>query len=252
MTDPKGPVVSLTSYGARVKTVHIAIESIARGKKKPSRIILWLDNLSAEAIPRRLRNQEQRGLEIRTCSDLGPHKKYYPYLQSCISITDPLVTADDDLIYPRWWLARLADEWERHPDVLNCYRARRIHFDGQKLAGYMEWELTNSSEPSYRHFAGSGAGAILPISLQRSIKNAGKKFLDCCPRADDIWLHVQALRSGYKVRQIRQSEFRLIEICGSQQEALWFENLDGGGNDQQIAATYSARDLEILRTCESR
>jgi hypothetical protein len=160
------------------------------------------------------------------------------------------VTADDDLIYPRWWLERLADEGARHPDVLNCYRARRIHFDGQELTSYKEWELTDSSEPSFRHFAGSGAGAILPIALQQRIRKVGMGFLDCCPRADDIWLHVQALRSGYRVRQIREQEFRLIEVRGSQRQALWFENLAGGGNDYQIAATYSARDLEMLRNSD--
>ena len=250
ITDPEGPVVSLTSYGERVSTVHIAIESIARGKRKPSRIILWLDYESARHLPRPLLKQERRGLEIRVCRDLGPHKKYYPYLQSCGSITVPLVTADDDLIYPRWWLERLIDEWARHPDVLNCYRARRMHFDGLELTSYKEWELTNSSEPSFLHFAGSGAGAILPISLQETLREAGMSFLECCPRADDIWLHVHALRSGYRVRQIREREFRLIEIPGSQSQALWYENLKGDGNDQQIAATYTARDVEMLRSSE--
>ncbi|MCU1526298.1 MAG: hypothetical protein JWP75_61, partial [Frondihabitans sp.] len=40
---PGGPVVSLTSYSRRVLFVHLAIESIARGTMRPSRLILWLD-----------------------------------------------------------------------------------------------------------------------------------------------------------------------------------------------------------------
>lgn len=196
-----------------------------------------------------LRRQQRRGLEIRTCSNLGPHKKYYPYLESSDAIEVPLVTADDDLIYPRWWLKRLVDEYARHPETVNCYRARRIRFSGQELASYKVWELTKSTEPSFCHFAGSGAGAILPVPLQRLIRNAGSGFLNCCPRADDVWLHVQSLRGGFRVRQISSREFRLIEIWKSQQQALHFDNLAGGGNDRQIAATYDSHDLEVLREC---
>lgn len=249
MTHSEGPVVSLTSYGDRVKNVYIAIESIAQGKVKPSRVILWLDSESANrGLPGQLRKQQQRGLEIRICADLGPHKKYYPYLESCDVIEVPLVTADDDLVYPRWWLKGLVDEYRKHPEVVNCYRARRIQFSGRKLASYKDWELTKSTEPSFCDFAGSGAGAILPIPLQRFIRSAGTRFLDCCPRADDIWLHVQALRAGYRVRQIHSREFRLLEIPRSQQQALHLDNLAGGGNDRQIVATYDPDDLETLRT----
>ena len=35
-------VVSMTSYGNRIKQVHRAIESIGRGIQKPKRFILWL------------------------------------------------------------------------------------------------------------------------------------------------------------------------------------------------------------------
>lgn len=252
ITHPDGPVVSLTTYGNRINYVHIAIESIARGELKPSRLILWLDQKSAKGVlPGALRKQAQRGLEIKTCEDLGPHKKYYPYLESCGAIETPLVTADDDLLYPKSWLKKLVHEHRRHPDVVNCYRARRIRFDGQELARYENWELTKSTDPSFCHFAGSGAGAILPVPLQVFIKRAGTAFLSCCQNADDIWLHVQSLRAGYRVRQIQKREFRLIEIPGSQMQALHHNNLAGGGNDRQIVATYSRSDLEMLRTCSN-
>lgn len=247
ITHPGGPVVSLTSYGDRINRVHLAIESIARGQMKPSRLMLWLGSESAkQGLPSALRKQILRGLEIRICRDFGPHKKYFPQLSSC-NIDAPLVTADDDLLYPRWWLRKLVEEYKKHPNVVNCYRARRIRLDGQELASYNVWELTTSTEPSFCHFAGSGAGAILPIPLQHSILRAGEGFLECCPRADDVWLHVQAVRAGYMVRQIRRREFRLIEIPGSQKQALCLDNQSGGGNDRQIAATYKQHDLEVLR-----
>ena len=42
-TGGPGVVVSMTTYGKRVRTVHLAIESIARGAVRPARLILWLD-----------------------------------------------------------------------------------------------------------------------------------------------------------------------------------------------------------------
>ena len=41
--DPAGPTVSMTTYGQRLKDVHIAIETIAKGKVLPSRLMLYLD-----------------------------------------------------------------------------------------------------------------------------------------------------------------------------------------------------------------
>lgn len=43
--DPPGaPIVSLTSYGERVAISYLAIESILKGRLRPSRIILWVDD----------------------------------------------------------------------------------------------------------------------------------------------------------------------------------------------------------------
>ena len=111
-TKEPGAVVSLTTYGRRVGAVHLAIESIARGDTKPSRLILWLDDAALFAnLPRPLLRLEHRGLEIRLCKNYGPHKKYYPYVESQKAFPYPLATADDDVIYPRSWLAGLLDAY---------------------------------------------------------------------------------------------------------------------------------------------
>ena len=101
-----GPVVSLTTYGKRANKAYLAIESIARGSLLPSRLILWLDEqVLYDDLPAPLFRLTRRGLEIKLCKNYGPHKKYYPYVESQTTFTSPLVTADDDTIYPRSWLA---------------------------------------------------------------------------------------------------------------------------------------------------
>jgi hypothetical protein len=77
------------------------------------------------------------------------------------------------------------------------------------------------------------------------LRNAGDSFTACCPKADDLWLHVQALRAGFKVRQISKKLFRLAIIPNTQSVALWNDNgIDG--NDRQIAATYTESDIRIM------
>ena len=121
ITQPGGPVVSLTSYGKRIRTVCLAIESIARGSMLPSRLILWIDDIAVfDNLPSGIRRLRQRGLEVRFCRNYGPHKKYYPYLASVETIEAPLVTADDDLLYPRYWLKELVEAFRQCPDVVNC------------------------------------------------------------------------------------------------------------------------------------
>jgi hypothetical protein len=229
ITQAGGPVVSLTTYGKRIETVHLAVESIGRGQMRPSRILLWLDDPSMiENLPSGIRRLQGRGLEVRLCENFGPHKKYYPYLESLGTVEVPLVTADDDVLYPPHWLKELVQAERESPDSVNCYRAREIAVGEDGLGRYESWKLVESTEPSFCHFAIGVGGIIYPVLVQRLLRQQGDAFIDCCPRADDVWLHVQALRGGYKVRQIANHCFELRYIPGTQTTALYHGNLDGG------------------------
>lgn len=246
VTQPGGPVVSLTSYGDRIQTVYLAIESIARGHVLPSRIILWLDDKRAfDNPPLEIRRLMRRGLEVGFCKNYGPHKKYYPYVESLQEIDVPLVTADDDMLYPRRWLKGLIESFQRSPDVVNCYRARVIVFKQGRIANYETWEVAGTSNSSFRHIAIGIGGVIYPPALLKKLKDAGNAFKDCCPRADDLWLHVQALRAEYKIQQIRPRALLPLSIPGTQETGLWNQN-GHGGNDRQIEATYTAEDIRKL------
>lgn len=105
ITQADGPVVSLTTYGRRARTAYLAIESIARGDVRPSRLILWIDEESLlNSPPKTILRLQKRGLEVKGCKNYRPHKKYYPFVESQESFNLPLVTADDDILYPRYWL----------------------------------------------------------------------------------------------------------------------------------------------------
>jgi len=247
---PGSPVVSLTSYGKRIKTVHVVIESIARGKCQPSALILWLDDQAVfNNLPLPLRRLEKRGLQIRLARNDGPHKKYYPYLENCKVFRLPLVTADDDVLYPSDWLEGLMDAHRQRPDVVNCYRARVIELREQGFSKYEQWPMCESTEPSFLHFATGVSGVIYPPGLLIALKEAGRAFEHCCPKADDIWLHVQALRAGYKIRQFVPKPLHFLTLPGTQDVSLERSNAYGpdAGNNRQAMLTYNESDLDRLR-----
>jgi hypothetical protein len=248
VTQPGGPVVSLTTHGTRCRTVFLAVESIARGTLLPSRLILWIDDIKLfERLPRTIKRLQSRGLEVHFCPNYGPHTKYYPYLETQSSFDRPLVTADDDQLYPQYWLAKLAQAHESYPDCINCHWAVIMDVDDGGIAPYHRWKRCASPEPSYRYFALGVSGVIYPPRFLALLKELGTAFRDCCPRADDIWLHMQALRASYKIRQIATKELQSLKIPRSQHEALSRQNDQGGANDHQVKQTYNPSDVDKLR-----
>jgi hypothetical protein len=246
LTQPDGLVVSLTSYGKRIGTVYLAIESIGRGRLRPSRIMLWLDDQAAfDSPPATIRRLMQRGLDVQLCENYGPHKKYYPYLQCVEKFEAPLVTADDDVFYPHKWLEELAHAFQQYPDAVNCYRAHVMTIDRRGIGKYENWRLVTSTATNAHHVATGVAGIIYPPAFLKALKNAGNGFVETCPKADDLWLHVQAVRAGYKIRQIRPRALLPLSIPGAEGVGLWKNNIFGG-NDRQIANTYTVEDIRRL------
>jgi len=143
--DPSGPALSLTTHGYRLELVFYAIESIGLGSRKPSRITVWLDKKGYFNPPETLRRLKSRGLEIHCSEDFGPNTKYYPYIVREHELHTPLVTADDDILYPRDWLQQLIEAYEANPSAIHCHRVRRMRLNNKRLMPYNEWGLCLST-----------------------------------------------------------------------------------------------------------
>jgi hypothetical protein len=244
---PGGPVVSLTSFGERLQTVYLTIESIGVGSLLPSRLILWIqEEESFRCRPHSLRRLEARGLEVRLTNKYGPHTKYFPYIMSTDTFGGPLATADDDTLYSMWWLYGLSMAHKENPRLINCYRAHFMRFTNGKINPYLNWEARKSTQPSARCFATGSSGCIYPAEFLVKLKRTGDYFLQFCPWADDVWLHVNALRTGFKIRQIAHRPLDFPVIPGTQKIGLFNKNWHQTGNDEQIRRTYTTEDIELL------
>lgn len=240
-------VVTLTSYGQRLASVHMTIESIAAGAVRPHRMILWVDDCAViDRLPEPLKRLQRRGLEVRHCENFGPHTKYFPHVCQDDGSRVPFVTADDDVIYPRWWLKRLYEAHLRDRSAIHCYRARRIRVIGNQLAPYLEWPFASSTDAAKENFITGVSGVVYPAGFAASLRAAGRSFLDQCPRADDVWLSCQALRAGRRIRQVDEKAHEFPSLPGTQEGALFLQNQLRGENDRQIARTYSSADIAAL------
>ncbi len=239
--------VSLTSHGKRLRRVHHTLRSLARGQAKARRVILWVDSDDAAATVLRNRAVAQmvrRGLEIRVGAAVGPHGKYWHYLNSKEHFDRPLVTADDDIIYDRSWLKQLISL--NSDGVIRCYRAHEVLMSARgRLEPYASWPPVRDTQPSHRAFATGVSGVLYPAGFLSKLLAAGDAFRDVAPFADDVWLNAIAIRSGFRVAQLYAKSRSFPTVVGGQDIALWRTNTTGG-NDEQLARAYDSKILALI------
>lgn len=248
VVDPRSDVtVSLTTHGERLATVHLSIESIARGTVLPGQLLLFLDAPMPDRLPAGLVRLQRRGLEVRESpGGLGPHTKYYPFVTGPEAGIRRLVTADDDIVYPRDWLESLVRVGDEHPQDVVCHRAHQITFaDGEALP-YTRWIWNARPGASHLNFLTGVSGVLYPRELQRRLAARGEAFQDRCPSADDIWLNWVAWREGFRVRQVAARPHEYPTLMSTQTVSLLSQNVDQDLNEPQFRATYDSEDLARL------
>lgn len=235
-------MISLTTHGSRIGKCHLAIESIIRGKERPARLILWMSEKDMQhPLPRSLRGQVKRGVEVRIADNLGPHTKYFPTLAVVEGCSVPLVTADDDILYPRYWLKKLVECHELAAEDIFCYRARVMRFESpERLAPYESWPYASSMNVGEGPLFITGvSGALYPTKMISALNSRGKEFLDRCPKADDIWLSHTAHVNGIRIRIVEERSVDFPTLDSTQAVGLKHSNVGSLGNDRQLRSTYS-------------
>ena len=115
-------VISLTTYGKRLSTAVYAIASLLVGTVRLP-VILWLDAEDFHGPwPPGLKRLVHRGLDVR-CSEgkYGPHTKYYGTFQEFAGKGVRVITVDDDMMYPRWFVDKLLNAADASPRNVVAY-----------------------------------------------------------------------------------------------------------------------------------
>lgn len=235
--EPRTPrlIVSLSTFPDRVYDVHFSIYSLLTQTCKPDQVVLWLakDQFphGEEDVPACVLDMKKHGLTLAWCEDVKSYKKLIPALRSYPN--DIIVTADDDIFYPPFWLERLYASYLEHPDAIAVHRALWIESNKRGPLPYAQWRFCTSGtvgEPA-RIFPATGAGILLPptLPLHEDIFCADL-FMKLALWADDIWVWAMA---GLAQRRIRVVEGCVAEITsvnpdrevsGELNSTLWQRN----------------------------
>ena len=246
---PESIVVSFTSFPRRIDDVYLTVESLFQQSLKADKIILWLslENFPTRDLPRVLRMQEERGLQIEFREgDLGPYKKIvYAAREHPESL---IITVDDDVLYPIDMIDQLYRAYLRNPGEIYAHRAYKMQLLAEKrLASYADWAQATDQDDAALIFPTGIAGVLYSPQVFNEEFFNQDAFMRLCPNADDIWLKAMALHAGSISRFIgdgRPWKDRFLMIGGSQVESLKKQNWNAkSGNDQKLKAVFDHYDL---------
>lgn len=237
-------IVSLTSYPRRIDSVFLTIESLLNQTLKPDKIILWLSTaeITPNDLPDKLRTLKSRGLDIRFVDE--NIKSYKKLIYAFEEFSDyHIVTCDDDILCPNWFLQGLYESYQIHPQAISTYRCRVMSkLSADALSPYLCWPFANNRTPSYNIFPNGGGGTWYPPnSLAPDITN--RLFMKLAPTGDDIWFKAMSLlaKTESVVAKSRSIDFPYIYIQHAQAETLWQKNIYE--NDSQVKAVFDHFNL---------
>jgi hypothetical protein len=231
--DAKGMIVSLTSHSSRVQTtLPFAIYSLFLQTELPGKITVWLNEKqwNAENIPQELKAMQAHGLEVHFCEDVGPHTKLVPARLEYPDAT--IVTADDDILYPKDWFLKLKNAQKERPNA--------IIFNGNSDVCACDdgsFMLKSAGERKIVSCLPLGVCGVAypPHSLHESVAD----FLllkKLTPTADDIWFWACAQLQGTEYLQIAKRKMNELDYVDLEEndKGLFVTVNANGGNGRQL------------------
>lgn len=228
-------VVSLTTYPARVASVWITVTSLLQQTMKPCKVILWLaeEQFPEHRLPGSLLRLQKRGLEIRFCDDIKPHKKYYYAMQEYPEYY--IITADDDIFYPEDHIERLWKGHEKYPDTVICHWSHRIDFDSEhKFVPYNDWVDNGEEIPSFATLAVGCNGILYPPQCLPKEAFDKNKIIEISLNTDDLWLKCMEIIGGYKTVNCNETGLLYFNIVSTRKSGLWTSNTGESRNNDII------------------
>lgn len=225
-------IVSLTSFPARINTVHKTIQSLLLQSMKPNRIILWLTEEEFpgkdESLPEKLLRLKKYGLEIMYCENLRSFTKLIPTLRFFPEAD--IVTADDDIYYRRDWLKTLYAEHMRHPEDICAHRITKFYIDESGEFRTIGGGYDIYPCPSYLHKLTGVGGVIYPAGCLGGNVLKSEIFKAICPTNDDIWFWLMGVLNRVRVRVTEGNypHLRLVYVGDTQKGPALTKINDGG------------------------
>lgn len=225
-------IISLTSFGKRLSTVWITIESLLRQKDNYCNIHLYVArNDSSVRIPFK-KHMEKNGVEIHYVEDLKSFKKFYFAAKEYGDKN--IITVDDDVIYPNYLTSSLIDAI-REQNCVCCFRCHKITIENGIINKYDEWNEVKDGMIRNMYFLPTGVGGVIYPKKYFCKELLNKElFMEMMPTADDIWLRFWGIAKGVEVYKVKEEYKNWIAIRFTQKNRLGIINNGYSMNDLAI------------------
>jgi len=232
-------VVSITSFPARFKTLHLAIKSILNQNMKPDLIFLCLtkEEVKDESeLPQSVLELKKYGLQIYFADDnLKPHNKYF-YAMKCFH-NSLIITVDDDNMYDKNLITGLYRSFLKYPSAVSARRVHKINKDEKNnTLPYNKWfyEYKTKNTPSFDLFATGVGGVLYPPGLLPSETFNIDKIKELSLNNDDIWLKFMEIKNNIPVVWVKGKRIHPLNIKRAQKITLQKNNYHGNLNNNYI------------------
>lgn len=235
---PSELIVSLTSYPPRFTNVKYTVLSILNSSIKPDKVILWIAEQDKSLLPQGVYDIQSEYFEVKFCDDLGSYKKIIPTLG--LNKEAFIVIADDDVYYPKHWLALLISDWQGNYKQVLAHRVHRITLKEFGIPNeYPKWDFDiNDQSDNLLNIATGVGGVLYPPGCLHSLVKRSDQFMVLCPNGDDLWLYLMSIMQGSIIKPVTVSVY-LMPWAGSQGVSLANQNLGAGENDQKFQSLLS-------------
>lgn len=239
--------VSLTSIKSRAPQLRLTLESLVK-QDAPFHYLVHVylsrePHLLDEGYPflpawPELRTEVfRKKVRFHNVPNTGPYRKLLPLLGQCIAagIDEPIVTCDDDTLYPGHWLRTLVAEHDLCRAIV-AFRGHTMTLRDGKLSKYNDWMHHLKSEFSILNLAtGKDGICYRPSLLDRGVLDI-ETALELAPTADDLWFKIHSLLAFVPVRILsdRNSVFRDHHSESNPAASLWSCYNEIGGNDKTL------------------
>lgn len=209
MPTPRPVIVSMTTISSRTAHLEAVLRSILSGSYRPDRLLLHIsaepcgldDGLRETDLPAGVRALADAGrIEIVTVENTGSYRKLLPALDRVDDGDGCIVTADDDVAYPREWLRGLVEAAALHGGIV-AYRSRRIVRRGGTLQPYNLWPFADADTDGMPVLP-TGRGGILYRRRFFPDMALLQTLMPLAPHQDDIAFRFASLMAGIPVRTL--------------------------------------------------
>lgn len=187
-------IISLTTFPDRIAYVWMTVISLLNQTRKPYKVVLWLaeEQFPDKKLPKRLNRLCKRGLEIRYCDDLKPHKKYFYTMKEWPD--KYVLTCDDDMFYPENLVELLWKNSQKYPGKIICNNSMKVTYDkGGDFIRRDQWVHKSMQMEGLQVCPVGCDGVLYPpkaLSEETFDKEALKEIAWC---QDDVWLKGMAV-----------------------------------------------------------